>query len=158
MVFECQSCGGLLRLEEPTVGKQSPEKVVCPHCGRQGKIISGHGSYVRDSQEKSGFLRQENDVSSKGEDLTETGVPQRDRTVLELESPQEAFQKSRIMTNSGNELGKRKNLSGSGWIKWAVVSLAVICSFALLVNLILPGPTGNSFFRGVTIQEPASGR
>jgi hypothetical protein len=113
---------------------------------------------VRDSQEKAGFLREKNPVSSKGEDLAKTGVPQRDRTVLELESPQEAFQESRTMTSSGIEKRKRDNLSGHGWIKWVVVSLAIICSFALLVNLILPGPTGNSFFRGVTIQEQGSGR
>lgn len=79
-------------------------------------------------------------------------------SVKDLEIPRGSFMEGLTKTEGNSVASRGKSPVGIGWIKLAAVSLAVICLFALLVNLILPGPTGSRLFGGVTITEPAPGK
>lgn len=158
MVFECQSCGGLLRLEEKMLPRLHTEGVVCPHCGRQGKIGGGRDSDTVDFAGESRCLRETNIVLSGSRNVSGAEDSVGVGSAKDPEIPRGSFMEGRTKTEGNSVASRGKNPVGIGWIKLAAVSLAVICLFALLVNLILPGPTGARLFGGVTVTESAPGR
>jgi hypothetical protein len=68
--------------------------------------------------------------------------------------PDDAFENFRFPAETDERKPERKRMSRAKRVLlWVAISLAVVAFFALLVNVMLPGPTGRKPFVGA-VPEP----
>jgi hypothetical protein len=133
-----------MRVDDKTIPDGRWVKVRCPHC--QGIGLAGHqtpaGIPSRPGSPVPAAFPQEPSASpaaqvGKGPSVRSPDDPQ----VFELSLPADAFKDFRFPAEA--EIGptaKREPALGKRILVWFCVSLGIVFVFALLVNLILPGP------------------
>jgi predicted Zn finger-like uncharacterized protein len=153
MILKCSHCGGMMKVDEGKVPPHRRFKVRCPHC-EQVDVVSHH-SFVPEPP------RSDLQVSA-----TEQSIPRERKTFSRGRASSLAVQRSvgdiHFPADTGDvEPPARKFMSRkTRLICWAVGSLLWVALFALLVNLVLPGPYGGRPVTGLPAQEditPAPG-
>ena len=139
MLIRCAHCQGKMRLDEKNIPDKPKVKVRCPHCSGIGYIENTSAP----NPVPSSF--DEQPVSQPDQSKFELREPLTDKPEMEYDvsMPHDAFKDFRFpaeqevakITPTGTAIGSKT-------IVLAVASLVVIIFFALLVNIILPGPAG----------------
>lgn len=102
----------------------------CPHCNAEGDLHATNG------------LDQEHKAGDSDPIL-----------------PEEAFQSFHSASPGKMRSFRAKPIAlRSKLLLWVGLPLAIVIFFALLVNLILPGPTGEGFATGTSRQDPVQKR
>lgn len=136
MIVRCCQCEGKMRIDESALPKGQTVKVRCPHCSAVGCMpevpltdAAGSGKSGHESEYVSLL---------PPEPLPPTPAK------AEAEFDPDAFRDFRFPAERDAPLPKRTlPVSRTRRLAvWAAISVAVVLLFALLVNLILPGPTG----------------
>lgn len=143
MLIRCAHCQGMMRLDEKNIPDKPKVKVRCPHCSGIGYIENTSAP----NPVPSSF--DEQPVSQPDQSKFELREPLTDKPEMEYDvsMPHDAFKDFRFPAEQDRQNNSRKTAIGSRTIVLAVASLVVIILFALLVNIILPGPAG---FKGVS--------
>jgi predicted Zn finger-like uncharacterized protein len=138
MVIRCAHCQGTMRLDEKNLPDKPKVKVRCPHCSRIGYIENTSAPNPRPNSS------DEQPISQTHESKFELREPLTDKPEMEYDvsMPHDAFQEFRFPSEQDRQNNSRKTAIGLKTIVLAVASLVVIIFFALLVNIILPGPSG----------------
>lgn len=145
MIINCPHCNGKMRVDETKIPPGERVKVLCPHCSEISPV--GDGTTPNQTGKGAPPAREPRPAADFAK-TAETGAAKTEQRSTtpdqELCFPRDAFQNFRfpvekeILTASK----KKKASSMARLLVWIVVSLATIGLFALLVNLILPGPHG----------------
>jgi predicted Zn finger-like uncharacterized protein len=140
MVVRCFQCNGLLRVDENSLPPDGSARVRCPHCQGVGlmpdrsvaaRIADLSSAEPRSPEEQDYPVLVPPEKTPPPQDWKEEAIPH------------DAFKSFRYP----GERDRRPApviAARRGWPTWAwvVVSVVVVAFFALLVNLILPGPAG----------------
>jgi predicted Zn finger-like uncharacterized protein len=146
MILKCSHCGGMMKVDEAKIPANRRFKVRCPHC-EQIDVVT-HQSFIPEPPRRAPQapaaeqpIPRETKPSSRGS-ATSSAVQ---RSIGDIHFP----------ADTGDvELSERKFLSRkTRLICWAVGSLLWVALFALLVNLVLPGPYGGRPVTGLPPQE-----
>jgi len=151
MVVRCSQCNGLMRVDERGLPNDPRVKVRCPHCreiGLLAEMIASEASF------QSGSLETPTDQESRS---PARGHGRSDSPRSEMEAgdssepniPSDAFRDFRFPAE--RQTVNPTKSSGKSRVRlmvFALISLAVVAVFALLVNLVLPGPSGRAFYKG----------
>ncbi len=147
MILKCSHCGGMMKVDEAKVPPNRKFKVRCPHC-QNVDVVSG------ESPGRQG--------SSVGPLATPT-AQQQPLAPPPAPAPPESQRDIHFPADGQDERPERKVMSRkTRLICWAVGSLFWVALFALLVNLILPGPYGGAPVTGLPpqvneVSSPATG-
>ncbi len=148
MVIRCAHCQGTMRLDAKNIPDKPKVKVRCPHCHGIGYIENTSAPNPPPS------LLDEQPVSQPDQSKFELRELLSDKPEMEYDVslPHDAFKDFRFPAEQDRQNNSPKTAMGwpaigSKTIILAVASLVVIILFALLVNIILPGPSG---FKGVS--------
>lgn len=140
MIVQCSTCQKKMRVDQDLIPPGEKVKLRCPHCGT-----------VQPYDENSGITPEDKPiVGSEPERDTIYAQPTDDLTI-----PSDAFHEFRFPSErrNGRSSAKQTPSKSSGrWTNfafWIAASLGVIILFALIVNIILPGPASQ--------QQPGSG-
>jgi len=138
MVIRCAHCQGTMRLDEKNLPDKPKVRVRCPHCRGIGYIEN------TSAQNPPLSLFDEQPVSQPHQSKFELREPLTDKLEMEYDVslPHDAFNEFRFPAEQDRQRNSRKTTIGLKTIVLAVASLVVIIFFALLVNIILPGPSG----------------
>ncbi|HMK34023.1 MAG TPA: zinc-ribbon domain-containing protein [Desulfomonilaceae bacterium] len=152
MIVTCPRCNGKMRVDESRLPSGERVKVRCPHC----KEISAIEATVQSVQTGSPVDRSVEPAAkpeSSAADTSSAAVdsrPSAQGSDRDLYFPKDAFHNFRFPAETETpQASNEKPGSPVRTIVWIAVSVAIIGLFALLVNLVLPGPLG---------QEPLGGR
>jgi predicted Zn finger-like uncharacterized protein len=123
MILKCSYCSGTMRIDEEALHGGRPLKVRCPHC--KGVGFAG-------ARPSGGAPFPERRASSPGTQAAETA---------ELALPPDAFKDFRFPSEEDRARPVKRSMSAKTRILvWIGASIGIIIIFALLVNLVLPGP------------------
>jgi predicted Zn finger-like uncharacterized protein len=143
MVIRCAHCQGTMRLDEKNIPDKPKVKVRCPHCSGIGYIENTSTPNPLPS------LFDEQPVSQDEGPKFELPEPPTDNLEVgyDVSLPHDAFKDFRFPAEQDRQNNHRKTAIGLTSIGLktiilVVASLVVIIFFALLVNIILPGPSG----------------
>jgi len=127
-----------MRLDEKNLPDKPKVKVRCPHCRGIGYIENTSAPNPLPS------LSDEQPVSQPYPSKFELREPLTDKLEMEYDvsMPHDAFNEFRFPAEQDRHRNSRKTAIGLKTIILAVASLVVVIFFALLVNIILPGPSG----------------
>lgn len=155
MLIQCQTCKGLLRLDSAAVSEDGIRRIRCPRCGAEGFIDPLES--VGDRDEQIGLDLELNERAVVRDKCQKQGLLGRDdeRNVQGIVC--DPALEPEVIRNVQKPSRGVSRLLSIRWRNWAIASLVVMVFFALLVNLILPGPTGHKFFRELTIQSNDTG-
>jgi predicted Zn finger-like uncharacterized protein len=151
-IIRCANCKGLLKVDVQSLPEKGSVKVRCPHCRIIGSVAVGTGL--------SGPVLE--DAQSKGSDSGEYPllVTFQEKAGLsshwdEATLPHDAFKRFRFPAEGAQEQAapQKTVAKRSSILWWALASVAVVALFALLVNIILPGPLGSKAVRALPKQE-----
>lgn len=140
MILRCCYCEGLLKVDENSLPLRGPVKIRCPHCRKIGHMpnlplpapppATGLPEGDREQRAYHRLLPLE-DFSRPPSEKDEPSIPP------------DAFHDFRFPAEGESPpQGKKPMGRGLKIALWILVSLGVIGFFALLVNIILPGPSG----------------
>jgi len=157
MVVECSQCKGIARVDESILYSSARVKIRCPHCAGTGFVLFSPAMDHEIDEFRGDWQIGRSAESSVVADRFKAGKSPLDPSIKEVDPtlPADAFEDFRA--RSGKEMSTLETkyiLSRSKLLLLAALSLAVVAFFALVVNLILPGPSGEGFMRGVSYQEP----
>lgn len=145
MILKCTYCNGKMRVDEKSIPDGKWVKVKCPHCsgiGLAGRQRPGDGAIPGHDVPAPPPATTETAIF-RSEPPVADGQPERRTPVGEPSLPRDAFRdfsfpaetKAAPVEESPRKTGKTL------WIvAWIGASLAIIIFFALVVNLVLPGP------------------
>jgi len=139
-----------MRLDEKNLPDKPKVKIRCPHCRGIGYIENTSAPNPLPS------LSDEQPVRQPHQPKIELRESLTDKLEMEYDVslPHDAFQEFRFPAEQDRQGNSRKTTIGLKTIILAVASLVVIIFFALLVNIILPGPSGiKGASRAVQSQE-----
>lgn len=138
MLIRCAHCQGKMRLDEKNIPDKPKVKVRCPHCSGIGYIENTSAP----NPVPSSF--DEQPVSQPDQSKFELREPLTDKPEMgyDVSLPHDAFKDFQFPAEQDRQNNSPKSAIGLKTIVLAVASLAVIIFFALLVNIILPGPAG----------------
>ncbi len=137
MIVTCPQCERKMQLDEKRVPPGEQVKVKCPHCEHiQNFRSQGAVQPARNSQE--GEPRRPPPVMSATNSAAASDI--------EPDLPRDAFQDFRFPVEQSKTPRNDSMTKGPRIALWVGISLAVIVFFALLVNIVLPGPQGGSIF------------
>jgi hypothetical protein len=123
MILKCSYCSGTMRIDEEGLHEGRPLKVRCPHCKGIGFV---------GARPSRGAPLPEERASSPGTEASDT---------TDLSLPPDAFKDFRFPSEEDVSPPGRRFLSAKMRILvWIGASVGIIIIFALLVNLVLPGP------------------
>ncbi len=133
MIVKCAHCRGLMRVDHKQIPAQAQAKVRCPHCRGLGlvrtqppgepqapsaKTPSGHAALAGPSG--AGVVRSAQPAVHEEPEYVDEYLFPAERETLPYE--------------------RQPGVISLRIVAWAVASVLVVLLFALLVNLILPGP------------------
>lgn len=150
MILSCSQCGGMMKVDEAKVPANRKFKVRCPHC-QYVDVVTGQS--VAPEVSATGPLEARNDQPAR---LKQSHAIARDReSSLDV---QRSHGDIHFPADIGDvEPLAKKLMSRKMWlICWVVGSVTWVGLFALLVNLILPGPYGGRPVTGLPPQEEAT--
>jgi predicted Zn finger-like uncharacterized protein len=155
MILKCTHCEGMMKVDEAKVPPNRKFKVRCPHC--QNVDVVSRESLTPQASPVGPLATP----TAQQQPLVPPPEPARD-SGPSLAVPQ-SQQDIHFPADQQDEPPARKLMSRKAkLICWAVGSLLWVALFALLVNLILPGPYGGSPVTGLPPQvddasAPATG-
>jgi len=134
MIIKCSHCAGKMRIDESRIPEGQKVKIRCPHCKGIGLIQDQPTVDHTPTPEVFAGARS---AQERGPTVTRTAT----NGVSEHTLPSDAFQSFRFPSERGVPVpDPRSPRAGFGIMTWILVSLGVVGFFALLVNIILPGP------------------
>jgi predicted Zn finger-like uncharacterized protein len=141
MVVRCFRCKGLLRVDESNLPSDRRAKIRCPHCkgiGLMPDIPVGSPGAQGGSADIPAHEGTEDYPA-----LLPPEQPLPPQDWKEAAIPQDAFKTFRYPGERENREPPKQPVR-RGWPLWVwiLVSVAIVGAFALLVNVILPGPAG----------------
>jgi predicted Zn finger-like uncharacterized protein len=146
MIIKCPHCDGKMKVDESRLSSGEQAKIRCPHCK---EICS-----VRDPAQQSS--RPESAGSASDKIKVAKSPSSEKRTDHDPTLPKDAFQNFRFPAETeAPPAPKKPARSALKTVIWVVVSLAVVAFFALLVNIVLPGPNGERLFFSPAITQQA---
>ena len=123
MILKCSYCSGKMRIDDEALREGRPLKIRCPYCKEIGLV---------GAQPPGGAPLAEKSAVSRKIEVSEA---------TELSLPPDAFKDFRFPSEEDAAPPGRRHLSTKMRILlWIGASAGIIMMFALLVNLILPGP------------------
>lgn len=141
MIVLCHQCQKKMRVDEAALPKGQTVKVRCPHCSAIGfmpdVVLLTKGSTSSRSQRASDHLSLL-PLEPLRETVTEPPTSPHPIVSRDFRLPGE--QETPTLKQKESVTRKRR------FLVWGLVSLAVVLAFALLVNIMLPGPTGRKYF------------
>jgi predicted Zn finger-like uncharacterized protein len=151
MIVKCSRCNGLMRVDESALPQDPRVKVRCPHCKEIGLLAEMTASEASFHGEPSEIATPPTSGSGalgdEAIDSPRSGVDAGDSS--EPTIPSDAFRDFRFPAERQTvKPTKPSEKSRIRLLIFALVSLAVVAFFALLVNLVLPGPSGSAFYKG----------
>jgi predicted Zn finger-like uncharacterized protein len=138
MILKCTYCSGKMRVDEKSIPEGKWVKVKCPHCsgiGLAGRQHPGEGAIPGGSIPPQA-------APSPMEPAAPDGRLAYHTTVDEPSLPQDAFKGFRFPAETEAVAVKESPPKKSGLriLAWIGASLGIVLLFALVVNLVLPGP------------------
>lgn len=149
MVIKCSQCKGLMRVDEARIPKGGGVKVRCPRCGEVGYVPARDVEVARETKPVPATSDPSNVPAPHLAEAAEPPVfREKRRTDHEDPTlPEDAFHDFRfpaerpIAKKNRNSAPRKRRI-----LVWVAVSVAVVTFFALFVNLMLPGPSGQRPF------------
>ena len=145
MVVKCAHCFELMRVDDSRVPEGKPVKVRCPHCQGIGIVELA----VREAYSTAPVTEPVIAVPRAPQAPAER-VPQ-------AESRQELFDPlDEIQFPADRGFPERPPEPSRKWLRmaiWTAISVAVVGFFALLVNIVLPGPRPSTQYRPDQLQQ-----
>ncbi|MBI5571780.1 MAG: hypothetical protein HY914_17690 [Desulfomonile tiedjei] len=139
MIVRCCYCEGVLRVDETSLPAGRRAKIRCPHCKKIGSMpdIPLQGAVSEDATAEAPAEPRDHPRLLPMEESSPA-------VAEEATMPRDAFQSFRFPAEQeeSREHPKTSRHRGLRLAVWVIVSLAIVSLFALLVNLILPGPAG----------------
>jgi predicted Zn finger-like uncharacterized protein len=157
MVIKCAQCKGLMRVEESRIPAGGGVKVRCPHCSETGYVPARDIETARETKPVPGDQPASGEAVPSAGMLHQTPAPETAKGAdgVEPSVPEDAFRDFRFPAERQMQESVRAPFSRRTKILiWAAVSLAVVALFALLVNLVLPGPSGTRPFGSTAPETP----
>lgn len=135
MILKCTECGEKMRVHDESVPPGKKVKVRCPHCQAVGvAFLPGPGADPA-AQRTGAALAEE---SRHTQPPSESAVVTAEK---EPPIPEDAFNSFRFPAEEEGAEAQRAPMSRKWrFLLWIAASLGVVLFFALLVNLVLPGP------------------
>jgi predicted Zn finger-like uncharacterized protein len=144
MIIKCPHCDGKMRVDETKIPPGERVRVLCPHCSEISPVgVATAPDSAAAVAAPTGGSRQTADLAKPPETEAPKTGQRSAAPEQELCFPRDAFQNFRFPAEKESPTASKKKASSMArLVVWIVVSLAIIGLFALLVNLILPGPHG----------------
>ena len=135
-----------MRVDETRIPSGGRIKVRCPHC--QGVGFAEHDSEDSSAdKERISEPAAERNPLQPGASSASEFPPEETSAGFDLRIPEDSFRAFRFPAEEdADRPARRRTGTGMKILLWAGISLAVIAIFALLVNIILPGPHGGKLF------------
>lgn len=161
MVVKCSKCQGKMRVDQSRIPHGEKVKIRCPLCGEIQPYTEPAAAAVPTGQPEAQARQtaglQKSAAGERSDALAPTRVPE------ELTIPADAFQDFRFpaerkpgeQTRNSSSREPRRGKGIGTWI-FVLASIAVIIAFALIVNIILPGPAGKTPASGLPQWEENS--
>jgi predicted Zn finger-like uncharacterized protein len=144
MIAKCSHCGGMMRIDESGLPKGRSVRVRCPLCNEVGPI-----------REVSSPAPADRPLGGVEAPQSTSGSPDRPHEQI-LARPQTTSQETEELSASSGVTSEFRFPAEQGPVApseptfsrtrkmlfWVLGSLLVVAAFALLVNIILPGPYG----------------
>ncbi len=146
MVVRCFQCNGLLRVDENSLPFDRRAKVRCPHCKSIGLMPEQPAAHLA-TGDPNAAAPGDADYPALLPVQVPPPPPPKPPDWKEAAIPHDAFNSFRYPGDRNAKASEKKPPTApKKWalVAWVVVSVAVVAFFALLVNLILPGPAGVS--------------
>lgn len=147
MILKCSKCDGMMKVDENIVPKAENFKVRCPHCGEIDTVP--HPTFSDPNTENEARepapIRQDSPPLQQTTELEPASSGDNKPEGAEPSLPSDAFGRFRFPAEKEAKdkpkepMGRRARI-----LVWAGLSAAVVVLFALLVNLLLPGPAAQS--------------
>ncbi len=136
MIVRCSHCNGLMRVDEDRIRGQGAVRVRCPHC--RGVGIAPQVQAHEAAPESGSSAERNPGTEDRRPAVTSPPAPPPNRRILRPRDPSEEF---RFPAETGVSDGIKPSM-GFTWriLIWLIASIGVVGAFALLVNLMLPGP------------------
>lgn len=129
MILRCSYCGGKMRVDEKALPSGKKVKVRCPSC-------RGIGLTSYDPNEDGVEAAAQTRDRHEYREPSDTVAPDTQR-VADLQVPSDF----RFPAEGDPDAPQRRSMGkGFKMFLWAAASLGIILFFAMLVNLVLPGP------------------
>ncbi|MBM3298411.1 MAG: hypothetical protein FJY85_00480 [Deltaproteobacteria bacterium] len=145
-----------MRLDEGRIPRGGGVKVRCPRCQGIGFVKSPVTSAWSEDRGAPGAAPETDwrfpaaGSANRGPSAMRSPAVRPDEPSI----PDDAFENFRFPAEADDREPERKQVGrGTKVLLWAAVSLAVVALFALLVNLVLPGPAGRKPFMGAMQEE-----
>ncbi|MEW6137771.1 MAG: zinc-ribbon domain-containing protein [Thermodesulfobacteriota bacterium] len=151
MVIKCSHCKGLMRVDEARIPKGGGVKVRCPHCDEVGYVPARDVEVVRETKPVPATSDPSNVPPPHFAEAARPPVSRQPEKPNHEDAtlPEDAFHDFRfpaerpIVKKNRNPAPRKRRI-----LVWVAVSVAVVAFFALFVNLMLPGPSGQRPFSG----------
>ncbi len=152
MIIRCAHCQGTMRLDENALPDRPRVRVRCPHCRGIGYIerrfsqptpaVSSHAERPAGKSDQAKFQLPKQ-VTDEPEVEYDLSIPEDAFKEFRFPAEQDSDGRSRNGIRNGTRNGIRNRATiGLKTVIVVVASLITIAFFALLVNIILPGPSG----------------
>ncbi len=133
MIVKCAHCRGLMRVDHKQIPAHAQAKVRCPHCRGLGLVrIPPLGALQEPSAKKPSGPADL--ARAAGAGFAGSGQP------AVHEEPEYADEYLFPAERETLPYERQPGVIGLRIVAWAVASVLIIFLFALLVNLMLPGP------------------
>jgi predicted Zn finger-like uncharacterized protein len=140
MIARCAHCNAQMKIDEVSLPDKPRIKVRCPHCRKTGYIERPPRDITPPESDPAVQAAAEAFDSTAEFRASELAAAKKS---YRPSSGADAFKDFQFPAEMENDSEPRKSLGrGVKIVLWAIASLAVIAFFALIVNVILPGPGG----------------
>jgi hypothetical protein len=153
MIVQCSKCQGKMRVDQGRIPPGEKVKIRCPLCGEIQAYSEQPTSVIR--ADISEVMPQGVAASPKAGVREQKASPALLRGPQEPSIPSDAFQDFRFPAErsanpaSRNKTPEKPRRSGLRAAIFILASLAIIALFALIVNIVLPGPAGKKPAQGL---------
>jgi predicted Zn finger-like uncharacterized protein len=131
MILECPNCTKKMKLDESAFPPGERIKIRCPHCSQISSVMDG---VIRTD----GPEPAPTQIEEIPTELQETSASCPEDPVF----PRDAFKDFRFPAEQKGETVNGRSRTFKGILPWFAIGIGIILFFALLVNIILPGPYG----------------
>jgi predicted Zn finger-like uncharacterized protein len=162
MVIRCTHCKGIMRLDETKIPGGGGVTIRCPRCQGVDYVQDPSQAKGGDSDKGLSVPKEIVEKPQKSSESTRRPAPKQrvpSSDVSEVTMPSDAFQGFRFPAEEkGDAFPKRRLSRRARLLLWGIASLVVVALFALLVNIVLPGPGGNRPFGGAIAPDQTQHR
>ncbi len=144
MIVRCAHCQGTMRLDEKSLHDRPKVKVRCPHCQGIGYI---EPKFSRPTPAVSSPAERPTSKSFQPKSQLPQQVADEPEMEYDISIPADAFKEFRFPAEEDSNGSLRNEIRNGATIGLKTVILVIasvitVVFFALLVNVILPGPAG----------------